>query len=162
RRRRVSDLFFFILHPSSFILPRTTMNLLCPNCGKMLTVPEQYAGQMMKCPLCMGTFTVPALPSGAGVEPAGAQQPAPPPTPPPRLRPGGRGGAGGPARPAAAPAGPPPRPGPGGPGLPAGPAAPRPPARRHGAATTDQPEGDAWPRCDRPATAEPGLSQRLQ
>ncbi len=52
------------------------MNLLCPNCGKMLTVPEQYAGQMMKCPLCNGTFTVPALPSGP-VEPS----PPPPPVP---------------------------------------------------------------------------------
>jgi formylglycine-generating enzyme required for sulfatase activity len=29
----------------------------------MLTVPEEYAGQLMKCPLCYGTFTVPALPS---------------------------------------------------------------------------------------------------
>ena len=38
------------------------MNLLCPNCQKMLTVPEQYAGQLMKCPLCSGNFTVPALP----------------------------------------------------------------------------------------------------
>ena len=36
------------------------MNLLCPNCQKMLQVPEQYAGQLMKCPLCSGTFTVPA------------------------------------------------------------------------------------------------------
>jgi len=32
------------------------MNLLCPNCQKMLTVPEQYAGQLMKCPLCSGNF----------------------------------------------------------------------------------------------------------
>jgi len=39
------------------------MNLLCPNCQKMLTVPEQYAGQLMKCPLCSGTFTVPGLPA---------------------------------------------------------------------------------------------------
>ena len=38
------------------------MNLLCPNCQKPLTVPEQYAGQPMRCPLCAGTFTVPALP----------------------------------------------------------------------------------------------------
>jgi hypothetical protein len=36
----------------------------------MLQVPEQYAGQLMKCPLCAGTFTVPALPT-------------PPPAPPP-------------------------------------------------------------------------------
>lgn len=43
------------------------MNLLCPNCQKMLTVPEQYAGQLMKCPLCAGTFTVPALPPAPSV-----------------------------------------------------------------------------------------------
>lgn len=56
------------------------MNLLCPNCQKMLTVPEQYAGQLMKCPLCAGTFTVPALPSMSLSEPA--PQPPPPPAPP--------------------------------------------------------------------------------
>ena len=50
------------------------MNLLCPNCQKMLTVPEQYAGQLMKCPLCNGTFTVPTLP---------VSPPAPPPPTPP-------------------------------------------------------------------------------
>src|SRR5271166_5273233 len=53
------------------------MNLLCPNCQKMLQVPEQYAGQLMKCPLCTGTFTVPALP----------QAPAPPPPPPQQFQP---------------------------------------------------------------------------
>src|SRR3989442_1506053 len=53
------------------------MNLLCPNCSKMLTVPEQYAGQLMKCPLCSGTFTVPALPPGGSLD-----APAPPPAPP--------------------------------------------------------------------------------
>jgi hypothetical protein len=47
------------------------MNLLCPNCQKMLTVPEEYAGQVMMCPLCRGQFTMPALP-----QPAAA--PAPP------------------------------------------------------------------------------------
>jgi hypothetical protein len=53
------------------------MNLLCPNCGKMLTVPEQYAGQLMKCPLCSGTFTVPALPpSGGGLDAPAPPQPA--------------------------------------------------------------------------------------
>jgi hypothetical protein len=31
----------------------------------MLTVPEEFAGQLMKCPLCSGTFTVPALPGAA-------------------------------------------------------------------------------------------------
>jgi hypothetical protein len=35
----------------------------------MLTVPEQYAGQLMKCPLCAGTFTVPALPSAPAAPP---------------------------------------------------------------------------------------------
>ncbi len=45
------------------------MNLLCPNCQKMLTVPEQYAGQLMKCPLCAGTFTVPGLPPAAPTPP---------------------------------------------------------------------------------------------
>ena len=38
------------------------MKLLCPACQKELTVPEQYAGQSMKCPMCSGTFTAPALP----------------------------------------------------------------------------------------------------
>jgi hypothetical protein len=51
------------------------MNLLCPNCQKMLTVPEEFAGQLMKCPLCSGTFTVPGLPSSA---------PSPPSSPPPQ------------------------------------------------------------------------------
>jgi hypothetical protein len=68
------------------------MNLLCPNCQKMLTVPEQFAGQLMKCPFCSGTFTVPALPAGAPAaatpvqavpEPAPATAPAPAPVPAP-------------------------------------------------------------------------------
>jgi hypothetical protein len=54
------------------------MNLMCPNCQKMLTVPEQYAGQLMKCPLCAGTFTVPGLPPSM---PASAPAPPPPPAP---------------------------------------------------------------------------------
>src|SRR6516225_7855845 len=41
------------------------MNLMCPNCQKMLTVPDEFAGQLMKCPLCTGTFTVPGLPGAA-------------------------------------------------------------------------------------------------
>lgn len=51
------------------------MNLLCPNCQKPLTVPDQYAGQLMKCPLCNGTFGVPGLPP----------PPAPPPAPEPEV-----------------------------------------------------------------------------
>jgi serine/threonine protein kinase len=38
------------------------MNLLCPSCDNVLTVPKQYAGQMMKCPVCMNNFTVPKPP----------------------------------------------------------------------------------------------------
>jgi hypothetical protein len=38
------------------------MNLLCPNCQKMLLVEDQYAGQMVRCPLCNNTIPVPALP----------------------------------------------------------------------------------------------------
>jgi hypothetical protein len=80
------------------------MNLLCPNCQKMLTVPEEYAGQLMKCPMCNGTFTVPALPTSAAAPspvPAGPPGPTaaapdvyglrhePEPTPPPSFRPDG-------------------------------------------------------------------------
>jgi hypothetical protein len=60
------------------------MELMCPNCTKKLTVQEQFAGQLMKCPLCAGTFMVPGLPS-------------PPPTPPPAPEPA-------PVAPASAPA----------------------------------------------------------
>src|SRR5262245_19679954 len=52
------------------------MNLLCPSCQKMLQVPEQYAGQQMRCPLCSNTFTVPPLPD------APTLAPTPPPPPP--------------------------------------------------------------------------------
>src|SRR6202008_3614086 len=79
------------------------MNLLCPNCQKMLQVPEQYAGQLMKCPLCTGTFTVPALPQAPAPPPA--PQFTPPqnvPQPPPDL------GLGAPGRHEAAPPQPPP------------------------------------------------------
>jgi hypothetical protein len=55
------------------------MNLLCPNCQKMLTVPEQYAGQLMKCPLCAGTFTVPALPDAGAPAPSPFPDPSGPP-----------------------------------------------------------------------------------
>jgi hypothetical protein len=57
------------------------MNLLCPNCQKMLSVPEEYAGQLMQCPLCRGTFQMPAVPQAAGA--AAAPTPPPPPPPPP-------------------------------------------------------------------------------
>jgi hypothetical protein len=49
------------------------MEILCPHCQKKLTIPDQYAGQVMKCPLCAGTFPAPALPPA----------PVPPIIPPP-------------------------------------------------------------------------------
>jgi hypothetical protein len=52
----------------------------------MLTVPEEFAGQLMKCPLCGGTFTVPALPGAGNPEPdiySVRPEPAPPHPPPP-------------------------------------------------------------------------------
>jgi hypothetical protein len=62
------------------------MESLCPNCQKLITVPEQYAGQQMKCPLCQQTFQAPSLASSAVAAPF--SPPAPPPevykfTPPP-------------------------------------------------------------------------------
>lgn len=54
------------------------MNLLCPNCQKMLSVEDRYAGQLMRCPLCNGTFTVPAL---AADPPPSRATPPPPPAP---------------------------------------------------------------------------------
>ncbi len=38
------------------------MNLQCPNCQKMLNIEDKFAGQVMQCPLCSGTFTAPVLP----------------------------------------------------------------------------------------------------
>jgi hypothetical protein len=60
------------------------MNINCPHCTAYLTVPEQYSGQLMKCPKCNSNFTVPALPA-IDQEPAFAMAqnpPAPAPTPP--------------------------------------------------------------------------------
>jgi hypothetical protein len=41
------------------------MNLLCPSCQKMITVPDHNAGQITTCPLCAATFTAPSLPTAA-------------------------------------------------------------------------------------------------
>ncbi len=49
------------------------MDFRCPSCQRDLTVPDEYAGQLMKCPLCQNTFQAPALPPPV----------APPVTPPP-------------------------------------------------------------------------------
>jgi hypothetical protein len=75
------------------------MELMCPHCQQKLTIPDQYAGQLMRCPLCNGTFTAPALtpppPPVFSVVPEAPPQPPPlpaassistepmPPAPPP-------------------------------------------------------------------------------
>jgi hypothetical protein len=68
------------------------MDFRCPSCQKDLTVPDEYAGQQMKCPLCQNTFQAPALPppvapaaapaAGPGTYPV-ATEPIPPAAPPP-------------------------------------------------------------------------------
>src|SRR5947209_8198463 len=65
------------------------MDFRCPSCQKDLTVPDEYAGQLMKCPLCQNTFQAPALPPPIAPapppEPATyglSTEPTPPPPPP--------------------------------------------------------------------------------
>ena len=52
------------------------MNLACPHCQQILTVPEQNAGQQMNCPLCSNAFQVPVLPSAANEPPVLGDIPA--------------------------------------------------------------------------------------
>jgi hypothetical protein len=52
------------------------MDVICPNCQKKLSLQDQYAGQLVRCPLCQGMFQAPSLPSYT-----------PPPPPPPPLAP---------------------------------------------------------------------------
>lgn len=59
------------------------MELMCPNCQQKLTIPDQYAGQLMRCPLCNGTFTAPALTPPPPPVFSMAPEPPPPPPPPP-------------------------------------------------------------------------------
>ncbi|HEY7327510.1 MAG TPA: hypothetical protein VH592_07720 [Gemmataceae bacterium] len=71
------------------------MNLLCPNCQKQVTISDDFAGQLMNCPLCGGLFTVPGLPGAAQLPPPAPVQgtdvysirpePSPPPPPPPQI-----------------------------------------------------------------------------
>jgi hypothetical protein len=67
------------------------MELSCPTCQKKLNIPDQFAGQLMRCPLCNATFQAPALAPGQSPTPATAAEPAmmepmviPEPPPPPR------------------------------------------------------------------------------
>ncbi|MCC6419701.1 MAG: hypothetical protein IT429_15820 [Gemmataceae bacterium] len=57
------------------------MELLCPSCQHKLTIPDQFAGQPAKCPLCENTFTAPTLPS----MPAAYTPPPDPPAPAPAV-----------------------------------------------------------------------------
>jgi hypothetical protein len=57
------------------------MELLCPSCQRRLTIPDQYAGQPMKCPMCNNAFTAPALAPVPGAATYTPPPPAPPPAP---------------------------------------------------------------------------------
>jgi hypothetical protein len=59
------------------------MEFLCPNCQKVLTVPEHLAGQPMKCPHCDGTFTAPNLAPARPEVYSVASDPVRPSAPPP-------------------------------------------------------------------------------
>src|SRR5438874_10240281 len=54
------------------------MDFRCPSCQKDLTVPDEYAGQLMKCPLCQNTFQAPALPPPVAQAPPATSPPAGP------------------------------------------------------------------------------------
>lgn len=54
------------------------MEILCPLCQNKLTIQDQYAGMVLKCPSCNGSFQAPSLPPGG-------LAPSPPPEPPPPL-----------------------------------------------------------------------------
>jgi hypothetical protein len=51
----------------------------------MLQVPDQYAGQQMRCPLCNNIFTVPGLADAPAMPPAPPPQYSPPPAAPPPM-----------------------------------------------------------------------------
>ena len=56
------------------------MDLLCPNCLKRVTIPDERAGQVVNCPLCTRAFGAPALsPPAVAPPPVDAPNPIPPP-----------------------------------------------------------------------------------
>ena len=69
------------------------MNLVCPHCQNLLTVPDESAGQMTTCSSCNQKFLVPSLPQSGALPPLHldlptdiALAPEPPaPEPPPRV-----------------------------------------------------------------------------
>jgi hypothetical protein len=58
------------------------MDLQCPGCQRRLTIGDQFAGQMIKCPVCGGMFLAPALPAKPVVPAPLATPPALPVAPP--------------------------------------------------------------------------------
>jgi hypothetical protein len=54
------------------------MNLLCPHCQRLITIPDEKAGQITNCPLCQQAFPVPALPQTASTPYAVKSPPAAP------------------------------------------------------------------------------------
>jgi hypothetical protein len=54
------------------------MELLCPLCQCRLSIGDQHAGQLVRCPTCSGMFQAPTLPD----MPTSAPPPPPPVTPP--------------------------------------------------------------------------------
>lgn len=79
------------------------MDIQCPSCQRKLSIGDQYAGQLVKCPACAGVFSAPSLapPLAPPVPP-----PAPPP-PPPASPPGTIPFSGDAVRPPAPPSAPP-------------------------------------------------------
>jgi uncharacterized membrane protein YhaH (DUF805 family) len=63
------------------MLSEGTMYVTCPSCHQQLNVPDQLAGQQVRCPLCQTILQAPA----AGM-PAAPPAPAPAPPPPPDRR----------------------------------------------------------------------------
>ncbi|MFO0799285.1 MAG: hypothetical protein U0804_17600 [Gemmataceae bacterium] len=69
--------------------------LICPNCAKFVTVPDEAAGTTVPCPECQAAFPVPARydpvvtmpPAPPAPVPPPAAPPPQPPTPPPGLAP---------------------------------------------------------------------------
>ena len=35
------------------------MKIPCPNCNQRLDIPEELAGQIIECPICNGSITIP-------------------------------------------------------------------------------------------------------
>jgi len=70
------------------------MEIRCPHCQNPLTIEAQFAGQLMRCPTCSGTFQAPTLASTTNeawvapppTEPVPALAPAPEPTDTPKKK----------------------------------------------------------------------------